>query len=622
MIGFFRVYITLFALHIFIIGYLHANNTLSEEPNLQNQNNTIEIDSIVKKSERFYDSLETKANKNLITKEIHNLIINGKSTLVYNQESISETPYIPYEGKIIRNIRIKQLNVFGPSVMDTTVKPNTIVGNSLNKIHFKTNRNILEQHIFIRPGSEVDPFVLADNERVLRELPYIKNARIEISHMEGDSVDILILTKDLLSVGFDAELTSLYSGRAGLWDRNIFGLGHEFETKFYWHDKEDSKFGYSGMYLVNNIWGSFIKGKFLYEDKFDRQTIRLDFTRDFFTPNIRYAGGATFEQTSDIVDIIFPDTVWTDKSYKYQHKNFWLGRSIALLKLPNYYKYRTNLFIAGKYKDYHYFSRPGVEENLLYIYHNRKLLLGSIALSRQGFKKSSLIYNFGQTEDIPYGTLIQLTGGYESNEFTDRPYFGIRLAEGLYFKKYGYIYTDFQLGGFWEDEISQGVIQTNIKYFTSIQSFLDFKHRLFLNIEYKKGINRYLEEFVDINDHKGIRDLSAEDLRGTEKLLLGLESVLFTPYYLYGFRFVFFGFADIGWASFKKNYLFYREPFSGFGIGVRLRNERLVFNTFQLKLTYFPNIPHEANMNGISLSGERTLKLDRLYATEPAIIEF
>jgi len=62
--------------------------------------------------------------------------------------------------------------------------------------------------------------------------------------------------------------------------------------------------------------------------------------------------------------------------------------------------------------------------------------------------------------------------------------------------------------------------------------------------------------------------------------------------------------------------------YSGIGVGVRLRNERLVFNTFQIKLSYYPASPSGAKREYINLSGEPKLRPDYFYISEPKIIEF
>ena len=66
-------------------------------------------------------------------------------------------------------------------------------------------------------------------------------------------------------------------------------------------------------------------------------------------------------------------------------------------------------------------------------------------------------------------------------------------------------------------------------------------------------------------------------------MILNTETVVFTPYQPLGFRIAVFGFADFGSSAIRPN-IFKNNFFTSFGFGVRLRNERLVFNTVQIRL--------------------------------------
>ena len=90
-------------------------------------------------------------------------------------------------------------------------------------------------------------------------------------------------------------------------------------------------------------------------------------------------------------------------------------------------------------------------------------------------------------------------------------------------------------------------------YFTNLYILHQFKFRHFANLDYTRGINRNPLERIYINDKSGLTGLSRNDIYGGQKLVLNLESDAFTPYYLYGFRFVLFGFADFAFIGPEKS---------------------------------------------------------------------
>ena len=102
-------------------------------------------------------------------------LISVSETKEDKSQTDAQANYQKYSGKIIRNISINQLKVFGQTVLDTTQVPNTRIENIGNELHVNTRRNIICKKIFIHPGDSLDPFILADNERLIRQLPYIKN---------------------------------------------------------------------------------------------------------------------------------------------------------------------------------------------------------------------------------------------------------------------------------------------------------------------------------------------------------------------------------------------------------------------------------------------------------------
>ena len=85
-------------------------------------------------------------------------------------------------------------------------------------------------------------------------------------------------------------------------------------------------------------------------------------------------------------------------------------------------------------------------------------------------------------------------------------------------------------------------------------------------------------------------------------MILNTETVLFTPYQPLGFRIALFGFADFGLLGYSPN-IFKNEFYTSFGIGIRLRNERLVFNTIQIRLGLALGKPDWSKAN---ISGCRT----------------
>jgi outer membrane protein assembly factor BamA len=214
------------------------------------------------KSQSFYDSLGVKTRNNRVTNLIFKSLVLSSSSA--KQESVdfeqSESVYLPYEGKVIGRIRIKKVQVLAGSVFDTLEIAESSVSNFLNNLHYPTRDGVIRNNLLFEVGEVVDPFVLADNERILRELPYIEDARIEVVISEDDEnlVDIIVITKDLFSLGISPSVLDLNRARVAFFDRNLLGLGTELRYTLHYDKREKPKYGHEGKYVMTNIKGTFI----------------------------------------------------------------------------------------------------------------------------------------------------------------------------------------------------------------------------------------------------------------------------------------------------------------------------------------------------------------------------
>jgi hypothetical protein len=101
-----------------------------------------------------------------------------------------------------------------------------------------------------------------------------------------------------------------------------------------------------------------------------------------------------------------------------------------------------------------------------------------------------------------------------------------------------------------------------------------------------------------------------------------LESVIFTPRTYLGFQFAYFGFADFAFIGKDKVALKDMDAFTGIGVGLRLRNERLVFPTIQFRFAYYPNIEGLNLTDYFEFSGEKKLRPPDFSPGKPEIIDF
>ena len=579
------------------------------------------------KSESFYNRLAQRAGKNRLTRGLHSIIIarsKNDGNIESLKTSLSILPFIQYRERPIRHIKISQLDVFGPTVNDTNRSPRSWAGRTGNKLHVQTKNHLIRNNLLFKEGDGLKPVILADNERLLRGLPYLEDAKIVVEPIGefNDSVDIRIITKDVWADAFDIKINDLHSGMFQLWDRNILGFGHQIQNNILWDSHQKPTTGYSGMYGINNIGGSFIQGSLSYFNAFDTKVYGLMLQRNFLTPNTKYAGGFALSHTETQTKFKI-DTFYTLTPLKFDTYDAWLGRSF-LIRGNDLSKTRRNITIAARLINNAFFDRPVIQENSFYNFQNKTTVLGSLAYTKMSFFKSNYIYNFGRTEDIPIGLEAQLTLGFERNEFFNRRYGGAMLAFGNLIGNLGYFYSSVNLSGFYNyayDE-NQGIIQANLHYFSPIILAQTFRLRQFVNIDFTQGINRFTNESLNINKNNGIAGFEDDSLTGNRRLNLHFETVCFTPLSVLDFHFIVFGFADLCWIGKQNENVYDRFPYTGLGLGIRIRNERLVFNTLQIRFSFYPNIPRGSHADPFEISGEPVLNLPTFLPNAPALVQY
>ena len=580
----------------------------------------------------FYRNLQERWYQRKFTKGLFNLLFSIPSNdfrLDTTQLIQSEDPYVSFRGKPIGDIRLTKLEPLGTRMDNFDKRPRSVAQKLGNTINFTTRDRVILNNLIFSNGDIIKPSLVADNERILRQLPFIKDARIILlPRDDSDTVDVHVITKDVLALSVDVEARDFDAGVLRVDHKNIFGSGHEIDNRFAVDNDANQVFSYEVRYRIPNIKKTFTSLELGYSDTENRDFTGIKIDKEFVTPEIKFAGGIEWSQQrirqfqlkNIISDLQFDrDTV----NQKFNYQDLWLARAFPVKASDPILWERTRIIISGRLSRINYLIRPNVSLTENKIFHNRFLAIGSIGFSQRRFFKDQLIFGYGRTEDIPYGASFELLGGYEVGEFYDRHYLGLRAAQGTFIGKVGYFASSISLEGFlhqknWE----QGVLRTDLRFISSLVDFNKWKFRQFVTINYTKGLRRFENDFIDIRDRNGIRGLTSNTLRGTQRFLLNLETVSFTPVKVIGFQVAVFGFLDFGFINNGERNIFDERSQTGMGFGFRMRNDNLTFNAIEIRLAFYPNAPVGIEDIDLDLSGNSGFRFDDFLIGRPRINNF
>ncbi len=533
------------------------------------------------KSAKFYDSLRDRAERTRVTRELHELLIRKQhrgqtidSVLIKSEDS-----YGKYNGMTIRSIKIKKVDLLEGSVLDTVLVASSKVGKLVNRLHADTRDFIIRNNLLFKVGDKVDPYRLADNERLLRQFKTIRDARIYLKPAEGttDQVDVVVVTQDVASVGATGTYSSLKNFGVDIYDINILGYAKQLQLSYFHNTNGKPVDGYEILLREPNFGHSFVSGEIRYTDNYLRNRASITAGRDFLTPRMKYAGGFEAFKTKENYVINRNDTL--PQPYTQESIDIWVGRSFPLAT-------RTNFIVALRTNDYRFTSRPLIARDSNYFFYDRNSILVGLTIFKTNYIKGSLIQGFGKTEDVPVNGWLGTTFGPEYNDFSKRSYLDLHGGLGRYFDKSGYFYGDFTIGGFnngqlWED----GVFSLNGRYFSNLMDAGKTRVRQFMNVSYTRGYRRTIYKELVLG--RGWRDGRGFVPTGDERITFGLETVYFTPWYFYGFKFALYHGADFTVIGSGEKLIDRKNVFPSLKAGIRMLNDNLVFPTLSIDVNYY-----------------------------------
>lgn len=591
------------------------------------------------KEQSFYQQIEKKLEKRKITRKLFDLIFDFSPASP--KKPVKDTlAHIPkdHDGKIVGNIHLKKTDVFGGRVTDTTAQTDNKILRFINDLHVNTRDRVILNNLLLEKGSSINQYKILDNERILRSLPFIRDARVLIQPRAGnsDTVDLLVLTQDVLSISGSLEPRGLSRANMHINDNNILGTSHSLQNEIVIEPKLEQHLGYRGSYRLPNIRGSFVEANLDYQDTYFEHIYRFQLNRAFVVPSIKYAGGIEFSYNKRTtyapwIDYHVIDTLTNGEElplmpYSYWYHDYWIARSFMPGGLIQ--NNRSRFTLALRYSQTQFDIRPNIAADSNTAYHHSRLMLAKAGFSKRYYTTEQLVYTYGRTEDIPIGYLLEFTAGPQLGEYYNRFYSGLSYSSGRFLNRWGYLSFLSEVGGFWRrGNMEEGLLQLGAESFSYLIHKRRTKFRFFTNINYTTGINRtqtinFQNAYINIRNENGIRGLRSRELIGNERLTINLESVAYTPFNFYGFRFALFAFADIGWISQPNENVFSNNPYQGYGLGARIRNENLAFKTFQIRLSVYPVVPNGEQLIGFTIGNISVARFLDFNSKKPDVFQF
>ena len=601
---------------------------LISQCNLHAQNNP--LDSIPKQNttDKNKTSLKLRVLKS-ITGNAESMTDTNRDVIANNIELLSK-----YNGKQINNIIIEQHN-FSTNINLPQVNQKDNFTNIANKLHKSSSDNTIRKNLFFKPNDLLNPIIIAYNEKWLRDLTFIQDARIIAIPVKYDTnkVDLFIITKDIFPLGGNLNIKNQNSFDASLSDENLFGTGNRLKINHNFDNTRIPKPAFGYELTLRNLFGSFINmnaGMNDYTNSISdgsRSAMNKHLLGElpFLHPLSNWTGGFELMEfkNTNAYPSKWSNSLFNSKlNYHYDTKDFWLGYQlffktklnkinrrhiIQLRHFENSFNIRPINFLAQLDKNYR-----NINANFL-----------SITVFNQNIIRTKYLYGFGRNEDLPIGQSLSLTLGNYYRDHNSISYAGLNYEKYALQSSGNYSHLNFNIGSSYTEKKFQ-----DFRFLSSLEIIGKLKYskngspyRHLFNISIAQTLNNKFNEALLIYSNYGIPQLNKEQIKGGTRISGNWESVLYSAKTIYGFKSSPFVFANLTYIKaideVKKN----GGVFAAVGTGTRIRNENLIFGTIELKCFYLPRTDLQVSPWNFSFITNLKYKYNSTIIHKPDFVE-
>ena len=315
-----------------------------------------------------------------------------------------------------------------------------------------------------------------------------------------------------------------------------------------------------------------------------------------------------------------PDSIFYN--YRYNSFDAWAGLNLGVRKFLFLKSVLNRQFVSLRYFRNEFTEVPSqIGEKFNFKLNDKQALLSQFTFFKQDFYKTNYVFGFGITEDVPYGYNIALTGGWYKQLHLERGYVGADANLYVISKRGKVIQYFLRNGAFLhKGKVQDAVVLLGASSFSRVYNYKNLKMRLYLRLSYTKQFNRIGLDPLGINNVFGLPYISLDSAGGNQRANLHTETIFFIGYKILGFKFALFPSADMVFFTPEQKKISDAGFFSGFGGGMRARNENIQFNTIELRFMYFPRKSFQHNSFKLTLTTNLRFRYSSTYVKAPDII--
>jgi len=478
-------------------------------------------------------------------------------------------------------------------------KENHFIGRWANFIHVETRVNSIRPALLFKEGDQANAMQIHASERLLRNLPFVRDAEINPTENPDGTVTAMVKVHDAWSLKLSLALRHV--GGESEWsakvkEYNILGMGKQIQIGYEKTlDRSFTDFAYQDPFLFNTRWTFFSQ----YRQLSDGSAFYGKLSHPFYDIQTPWAAGMAAKTSSSI------QTTY-EKSEPVQNFDYY-QYSYSL-----YYKFLVwkddqsaqRLGLEGRVTGYQYRALTPFQPDILPPFGNQERsyqgLLGFWQFFQDNYIARRNIDFMEKTEDINLGWDAQLRIGYfpESLGSTkNAAYSEGSVTKGLAFDENSFISGDLLWYGFRESGgVNRLWSHAGIKFYDQHLP----RQTLMFSFQFIHTLHPLPADVTYLGGSDGLRGYMNYFRVGSERWMLTLEDRIFTSWNILGLIEIgFVSYLDAG-AIRELSSGRWSKPYASVGAGLRIGNLKSSFGRV-ISLTLATPLVRETGVEGIQI---------------------
>lgn len=196
-----------------------------------------------------------------------------------------------------------------------------------NTLHIETRPSTVERQMIIGSGERLDPELVRENERLLRDNTYLVDAMILPHKVCGDRIHLLAVVRDVWTLKFSASASRTGGenrSATGITEENLLGTGQILSVGYFSDaDRSGRTFSYTNPYMLDDR----TELNITFQDNSDGEVHAASLIRPFYQLDSRFSAGLVFDEESRIETIELNGQVQNEYRHDLDYYEGWVGWS-------------------------------------------------------------------------------------------------------------------------------------------------------------------------------------------------------------------------------------------------------------------------------------------------------